>query len=165
MTVQALVEGCLKMVDACSLMKETSASARAELAGLHKRLCDQDALIEEMRLDTDAMRQWGERVEARRIAASKREDVTRAEMSERMHALIQENLCLAQRLSVLDEELALSGREISRLREEALETCSVSRSIMLQNSHTRMERELVMLRAKLLTALPSQSLPKIALSG
>lgn len=74
------------------------------------------------------MQAWGERVEERRLKCSER------------------NVVLTQRVSELGSELARAHVEMKRLREEALETCSVSRSVKLQNSHTKMERELDSLR-------------------
>lgn len=148
MTIQALVDACTHMSDCCRQVDDIRASALAELSGLTERLREKDVQISELRVDNEAMRGWGERVEARRVAASKRDEASRSEMSARMQFLSEENLGLARRISSLEEDIVRDNEEMCRLREEALETCSVSRSVMLQNSHTRMERELHMLQEK-----------------
>lgn len=147
MSIVALVDVCAHMSDTCKKMEDTTASALAELAGMIETLRVKDVEISELRVDNVAMRGWGERVEARRLGASKREEAMRSELSSRIHCLSEENLGLARRISDFEAEAVRANEEMSRLREEALETCSVSRSVMLQNSHTRMERELFALRA------------------
>lgn len=147
-SIRALVDACVQVADTCKKLEDTTVSALAELSGLTEQLRAKDVEITELRVDNEAMRGWGERVEARRLAASKREESMRSDLSSRIHCLSEENLGLARRISDFEGKIVRANEEMSRLREEALETCSVSRSVMLQNSHTRMERELVALRAQ-----------------
>lgn len=148
MSIHMLVDECVRITEICRKIEDTTVGALSELAGLLEQLREKDSEIQELRVDHDAMRGWGERVEARRLASAKKEEATRSELSSSIHSLSEENLCLMRRITDLEGDICRADVEMARLREEALETCSVSRSVMLQNSHTRMERELSRLRAQ-----------------
>lgn len=143
MTVESLMQSCLVMMQSCVNIRDATAGAVNELL---QRLIEKDNEIEEQRLDNEAMRAWGVRVEARRLASAKKDEAVKASLSSILEQERDKTESLLEKNQVLEAQLLNADKEIIRLREAALETCSVSRTIMLQNAHTRMEREIEQMR-------------------
>lgn len=143
MSITSIMEGCVVMMEACRKIEDATAGAVAELLA---QLRDKDVEIEEQRIDNIAMKEWGVRVEARRVACAKKDEAARLSLMQLLTATRDESSQLEARTLALEEELLHAEREMVRLREAALETCSVSRTVMLQNAHTRMEREMELMR-------------------
>lgn len=137
MSVDELVAGCMQMLDGCTKIKD---AITAPTAALLVRIREMNVELDEHKHDLDAMKEWGSRMDARRIASSKKEDAARAELVSRIDELCAENLALVELSRQSSDNLRQASLEIDRLRQDALETCSVSRTVMLQNENTRLER-------------------------
>lgn len=112
-------------------------------------LREQQGLIEEQRLDNIALNEWRSRVEARRLANLAKDVEIRAGLTSRISELEDMNHQLQRVIEMLKSEVATNKIEMCRLSQEALETCNVSRTVMLQNMHTRMETEIKTLHIRL----------------
>lgn len=143
MTIESVMEGCLVMMEGCRKINDATATAVTELLA---RLEEKDTELEEQRVDNTAMKEWGGRVEARRAASARKDEAVRAILTKQLSDEREDNTRLRAKIVLQDAAMVVAEEEMVRLREEALETCNVSRTIMLQNSHTRMEREMELMR-------------------
>lgn len=155
------MEECVSMMEASERIGQATAGAVAQLM---QRLKDKDVELDESRKDNVAMKEWGGRVEARRLACGKRDELVRVSLLRELADHKAENVRLEAKNAFLHAELTKAAAEVERLREVALETCSVSRTIMLQNAHTRMEREIEHMRERA-SASASASASSVAASA